>query len=471
MPISRCPRNLSAVGAGRGAVLIVCMWLVFCTAAPSATFDLAINEGRVMDPESGLDAIRHIGVRDGRIVAVSETPLQADTTIDAHGLVVAPGFIDLHVHGQDPYSISLKVRDGVTTALEMEVGVYPLAPWYASKQGKSLIHYGATVGHGAARIRLKHGLDVGHSPTASQALRNQVSALNQWKYDALSEAEISELLVLIEEQLNSGGLGIGYGVQYTPGARREEILRCFSLAASHGVANYVHARFMSEVEPGSSVEAVQEVIADAAASGASAHIFHIGSTGLSMAPTLLDMIAGARRNGIDISTEVYPYTAASTSLGSAMFDPGFRERMRIDYRDLVWTASGERLTAATFQSYRAEHPEGNLIIHMMKPELVAMAVAHPLVMIASDGMVYRDGKAHPRTAGTYARVLGRYVREQGTLSLMDALRKMTLMPANRLAGAVPHMRSKGRIQIGADADITIFDAKRVIDRATFEAPT
>ncbi len=228
---------------------------------------------------------------------------------------------------------------------------------------------------------------------------------------------------------------------------------------------------MSEVEPGSSVEAVQEVIADAAASGASAHIFHIGSTGLSMAPTLLDMIAGARRNGIDISTEVYPYTAASTSLGSAMFDPGFRERMRIDYRDLVWTASGERLTAATFQSYRAEHPEGNLIIHMMKPELVAMAVAHPLVMIASDGMVYRDGKAHPRTAGTYARVLGRYVREQGTLSLMDALRKMTLMPANRLAGAVPHMRSKGRIQIGADADITIFDAKRVIDRATFEAPT
>ena len=451
--------------------MFCCLWLAVSAAPLGADYDLVIANGRVMDPESGLDALRHIGVRDGRIAAVSDVPIDGGKRIDAQGLVVAPGFIDLHAHGQDAYSSSLKVQDGVTSAFDMEVGVYPVARWYASKQGKSVIHYGATVGHGAARLKLKHGIDVGHSPTASRQLRSRVSALNEWKYASLTPAELSELLTLLDAQLQAGGLGIGYGIQYTPGARREEIFRCFALAAEYGVANYVHARFMSELEPGSSVEALQEVIANAAAAKAAAHIFHIGSTGLSMAPLLLEMIVGARRNGVDISTEVYPYTAASTSLGSAMFDPGFRARMRIEYRDLVWTATGERLSADTFKRYRSEHPEGNLIIHIMKPEHVAQSIAHPLVMIASDGMVYRDGKAHPRSAGTYARVLGRYVREQETLGLMDALRKMTLMPAKRLQGAAPQMRRKGRINVGADADITVFDAARVRDRATFEEPT
>jgi N-acyl-D-aspartate/D-glutamate deacylase len=175
-------------------------------------------------------------------------------------------------------------------------------------------------------------------------------------------------------------------------------------------------------------------------------------------------VASAQKRGLDITTELYPYTAASTSLESAIFDEGWKEKLGITYSDIQWEATGERLTEETFKKYRQQG--GVVIIHMMKPEWIKTGIQDPVTMIASDGMPYAP-KAHPRTAGTFSRVLGKYVREEGVIGLMEALKKMTIMPARRLEQVAPSMRLKGRIQVGCDADITVFDPKTIIDKADF----
>ncbi|WP_419857894.1 amidohydrolase family protein [Candidatus Palauibacter irciniicola] len=418
--------------------------------AEAQSYDVVLAGGRVMDPESGLDAVRHVGIRGGTIAAISESPLDGETVVDVSGLVVAPGFIDLHAHGQDLFSSQLQAQDGVTTALELEGGTGDVDEWYASRDGKAAIHYGATASHGAAR-RL--------------ALGGQRQAVRL-------AADLEQVAVMegrLRDELGRGALGLGFGIQYTPGARREEIHRMFQLAAEEGVTSFVHIRYAGLVEPGSSIEAVHEMIANAASTGGGVHIVHIGSSGLGQVPTLLSMIEGAQASGLDVTTEVYPYTAASTDIRAAIFDPGWRERLGGDFGDIEWDATGERLTEETFNERR--ETGGRIIAHIIPEEMFELALAHPLVMVASDGVPFVNGQGHPRGAGTFARVLGRYVREEGLLTLMDALRKMTLMPAQRLDAYVPQMADKGRIRVGADADITVFDPATVIDNATFQSPT
>jgi dihydroorotase len=183
---------------------------------------------------------------------------------------------------------------------------------------------------------------------------------------------------------------------------------------------------------------------------------------------MLQMIGEARARGLDVTTETYPYTSGMAEIESSFYDEGWKERKGVDYKDLQWAATGERLTAESFAHYRKQ---GGLVIkHYIPEEVVRMAVSDPLTIIASDGEIY-SGTGHPRTAGTYARVLGSYVREEKLLSLMDALRKMTLMPAQRLERRAPTMKDKGRIRVGADADLTLFDRERIIDRATYSQPT
>jgi len=428
---------------------LILMLLTMALVARAEDFDVVIRNGRVMDPASGLDAPRQIGIRNGKIAAISPRAFSGKSVIDAAGLVVAPGFIDLHSHGQTPENYRFKAMDGVTTALELEVGVSPVGAWYAAREGKALINFGASAGHLPARMAVMH--DSGGLLPRDNAVARAATPEEQRQIEAL-----------IRRGLDEGALGVGFGIAYVPLASRAEILGIIRLAAEKHAVNYVHIRNVGPVEPGV-IDALQEMLADAAATGASVHVVHITSMGLRETPLCLEMIAGARRRGLDITAEAYPYTAGMTDIGSAIFADGWQQRQGgITFHDLQWAATGERLTAEAFARYRRQG--GMVAIHSIPEEIVKLAIGNPLVAIASDGIL-ENGKGHPRAAGTFARVLGRYVREQHVITLMDALRKMTLMPANRLG-----IERKGRIAVGADADLTVFDPNRVIDRATFENP-
>jgi dihydroorotase len=232
----------------------------------------------------------------------------------------------------------------------------------------------------------------------------------------------------------------------------------FNLAAEINSLVYTHVR-------NAGITAIQEVITDAMLTKAPLHIVHINSVARDQIQFAVDMVSQAQKKGFDISTEMYPYTAGSTLIQSAMFDEGWQKEKEISYNDLQWVNTGERLTKETFEKYRKEG--GALIAHLMKPEWIKTGVAAPGVMIASDGMAYAK-LAHPRTAGTFSRVLGKYVREDKVIDLNTAIEKMTFLPAKRLENIAPMMRFKGRIQVGADADITIFNPNTVIDKSTYE---
>jgi N-acyl-D-aspartate/D-glutamate deacylase len=444
--------------------VLIAAFAAACTAGDARTYDTVILNGRVTDPETRLDAVRNVGILDGQIATIAEGSISGRDTIDATGLVVAPGFIDLHAHGQDSVSRRLQALDGVTTALEMEIGVYPVGEWLASWEGRSLINYGATVSHPGARAKLLTGIDVGHSLTLPPGSDIAEIWSGEHMYEPISVDQINGIGALIRRGLDEGALGIGFGTTYTPGASRTEILPLFELAAARGVPAYVHLRGANS---GGTLGAFQEVIANAAATGASVHIVHMNSSADEMARTTLAMIRGAQQRGLDVTTEAYPYTAGSTRIESALFDSW----MSLDdtaYARLQRAGTTERLTRSRFEEYRAQG--GWVVIHGRNEQTNEWITAQPDVIVASDGIPYLYVAAHPRGAGTFARVLGYYVRERGALSLMDALAKMTILPARRLESAAPAMRRKGRVQVGADADLTLFDPETVIDRSSYGRP-
>jgi N-acyl-D-aspartate/D-glutamate deacylase len=415
-------------------------------------YDLVILNGRVVDPESKLDAVRDIGITAGVIQAIGTEELIGQSTVDASGLMVSPGFIDLNSHGHDPENYGYLAMDGVTTALALEAGTADVDRWYAKRKGRTLINYGASIGHIPVRMGVMQ--DPGdYTPSGDGARR------------AATDAEIDSIKEQIEHGLARGAPAVGFGIQYTPAASPWEILEMFRLAAKYDALCYVHLRFAGVKEPTSSTYALEEVIAAAAITGAPLQVTHITSSGCTAAHRLLQMIREAQSCGLDVTVDFYPYTAAMTTIESALFDEGWQQVFQIDYRDLQWAATGERLTAESFGRYRKTG--GWVVVHLMDECLVQTAASSSLTMVATDGLL-RDGIGHPRTCGTFSRILGRYVRERQMLTWMDALHKMTLMPAQRLEQRVPAMKRKGRIRIGADADLTIFDPASVIDRSTYQ---
>jgi len=422
------------------ALLLVAIALVAACGGQSDV--VVLQGGRVIDPESGLDAVRNVMIRDGKIEAVTDQAIDGDRIIDAAGLVVAPGFIDLHEHAQSEDAYALMARDGVTSAFELELGTSDVTAWYAERADGRVVNYGVSIGHIPVRMKVM-GDEGALFPTGPGG------------HAAASDEQIAEMERRITEGLAQGAVAVGFGTAYTPAATMQEIEAMFRVAATGDASAHVHV--------GGGLQGLREVIAVAKRTGVALHVVHANSSGGAQTVEFLDVIQAARDSGNDVTTEAYPYSAGMTSIESALFDdwetwPDSR------FATFQWVETGERLTRQTFGAFRARG--GEVIVHDRTEEMTRAAIATPLTMIASDGFL-ANGRGHPRTSGTYARVLGRYVRDGGAVDLADALRRMTIEPARRLEARVPAMRNKGRVQVGADADLTVFDPATVIDRSTY----
>ena len=318
---------------------IALLALIVCgTALAQARHDLVIHGGRILDAETSFDAVRDVGIRGNQIAAISERPLVGTRVIDASGLVVAPGFIDLHQHDQTATGYRLKAMDGVTTALELEIGPPDVRKFLDQRRNAALINYGTSASHPWARAAIFGRPAVGD--------REIVPPSGPATNDPATPEQVERMQQRLRDELNAGGLGVGMGIQYTPGATRQEIIEMFRVAAERGVPVFVHSR-------GDRVESVGEVIAAAAVTGAPLHIAHINSSCLREAPECLRMVAGARGRGLDVTTEAYPYIAGTTQINSALFNPGWREKFGMDYSDLMIPNTGERLTKERFEELHA----------------------------------------------------------------------------------------------------------------------
>jgi len=435
------PRCIAATLA-----LVVCLIPHWAGAgATPGKYDVVIQNGRVIDPESGLDAVMNVAVNGSRIETVSADTLDGDLVIDADGLVVAPGFIDLHAHGQSDEAYRLMVHDGVTSAFEIELGTADVDRWYEERSGGQFINYGVGAGHIPVRMAVMN--DPAESlPTGPAA------------WEEAAAAQIDEIIETLALGLERGAVAVGLGLEYTPAATDEEIRQVMQLAAASDASVHVH------LDAG--LEGLERAIDLASETGASLHVVHVNSAAKSLIDEYLSRIAAAVESGLDVTTETYPYGAGMTRIESAKFSD-WESWPDAEFAKFQWADTGEWLTRETFGAKRSE---GGIIIHHARTEaMTRKAVAHPLTMIASDGFIV-DGVGHPRVSGSFSRVLGRYVREEGLLSLPAAIAKMTLEPARRLGARVPAMEKKGRVQPGADADLTIFDPNSIADRSTYAEP-
>ena len=429
-------------------LIMLCGFAVLTLGEADFPYDLVIQNGRVINPETNLDkAGLNIGIRNARIVALSEEPLAAEQTIDAAGLVVAPGFIDLLSYDPTRIGVWNKLADGITANIGMHGAADDAAQWFAFFEKQNLpLHYGGSFFYTKARLRF--GLS---------------------RYQAASPQQIAALYQLGATALQNGCLGVSLSLEYVPGISAAECLSMMRLARRYNVAVYYHLRYSDMEKPGTNFDALAEVVQYARETGAAVHIDHINSTGgtYSMKASLA-YLEKARHAGLDITACIYPYNFWATYLNSARFDPGWQERFHITYHDLQLGGSQERLTAESFSRYRRQ---GKLVDAFAIPEEdIREALRCPWVIMGSDAILEPGYNNHPRASGMCARLIGHYVREEKVLTLMEALAKLTILPARRLESACPAMKRKGRIAVGADADLVVFDFNKIIDRATSEHP-
>ena len=417
--------------------------------ADGGRFDIVIEGGRIMDPATGFDHVANVGIEEGSVVAITEEEIQGRKTIDARDRVVAPGFIDILSYEPNPYGIWYKIGDGVTTNLGMHGLNAEAADFFARFEGNSPAHYGGAWDHAYVRGILME-IGVGAEATGAQ---------------------IAELRARAEQGLKDGWIGVDFELEYAPGTSFEEVRTISQLAKRYNVPAFFHGRYSDMEEPGTNFDTLDEILRTARETGVAVHVEHINSTGgtFSMKRSLKMLEDAREQEGLDVTACTYPYDFWATSLASERFADGWQERFRIDYQDLAIPGTGERLTAQSFATYRAQR---KIAAAFAIPEAdIRESLRSDFVMIGSDGILEsRENNNHPRAAGTFARVLGRYVREERLIGLMDGLSKMTIQPARRLQAQAPAMRTKGRLQIGSDADVTIFDPATVEDRATLEHP-
>lgn len=425
-------RVLQAAAIAAAALLGAC----------ASPYDLVVSGGRIIDPASGTDRIADLAIAYGEIVKISEEPLRGREVIVANGMVVAPGFIDLHRHVMNRSAMELAVRDGVTTAFDLEIGAADVDQWYASRAGGQLINYGVSAGHIPARMQVMEdeGTTVPDGPAAS---------------DPAKPEQVRRIIEIVGLGLDRGALGVGLGTGYTPGMTGEELSGVLSLARERGATVFVHSI--------KRCPAVMRFLDKAQAVDASVHLMHVNSTLEETLPDCLPQIAERAGSGLDVSWEAYPYGAGMTYAGSAVFED-WEDWPDERFGNVQILGSEGRLDRAGFAQAREENRI--IIVHTRTAEETRMAITYPGTIVASDG-TYVPGAGHPRSIGTFSKVLGQYVREEAALSLSDALARMTIMPARRLAAYAPQMAKRGRIETGAAADLVIFDPDTIGSMADF----
>ena len=452
-------------------------------------YDLIIRGGRVLDPETKLDATADVAVKDGAIAAVGDIAGVADQVIDAAGLAVVPGFIDLHAHGQSLPADRMQAFDGVTTTLELEIGVMPVARWYDEQEaiGRTL-NYGAAAGWVFARIATMTTQQTASSIAGmGEAMRDK-----RWIEEVATAAETAEIVERTRQGLDQGGLGIAFPNAYAPGTGIKELSELCSLAASQDVPTYTHIAYMSNVDPRSSVDAYTRLIGLAGSTGAHMHICHFNSTSLQDVGRCAELVRTAQAQGLKVTVEAYPYGTGSTVVGADFFaDPAFCQRMGTGYDAIEMVAERHRLGSRDELLQRQQTDPGALVlIHFLDVavnprhrDLLDVSVLFPGGAIASDAMPWilsngtdytgeawplpDDAVSHPRSSATFVNFLREWVLDRQAVPLLDGLAKCTLIPAQILERSTPAMRRKGRLQAGCDADIAVLDLSSLRDRADF----
>ncbi len=452
---------------------------------------VVITGGRVVDPASGLDGVCDVALQDGRIAALGAGLGSAERVIDATGLVVAPGFIDLHAHGQSIPADRMQAFDGVTTTLDLEAGVMPVGSWYRRQaaQGR-VLNYGASTNWAFARIGAMTGFNEESSlESFGRAMRDR-----RWIENIATDAEIGGILDSLGRGLKEGGIGIGILNAYAPGAGVQELTAVCQLAAAHDVPTFTHIAYMSRIDPESAAEAYIRLIGYAGATGAHMHICHFNSSSKTDVERCAKLVAKALEQGLPITLEAYPYGTGSTVLAAAFFsDPEFVARNGTGYDSVQRVTDGRRFRdRAELLAAQAEEPSTMVLWHILDTEsnahhrdLLDMSVLFPGGAIASDAMPWSlpdgstytgdawplpdDATSHPRSAGCFTRFISHWVRERQALSLLEGVRKCALIPAEILQASTPAMRNKGRLEVGADADVVVFDFDTLVDRSEFTA--
>jgi len=445
------------------------------TRVPSADmYDLSIVNGRLIDPGARVDAPGTVGIASGKIAAVSSGPLPARRTIDARGLVICPGFIDIHTHVDGNVNAARSMAAmGVTTVV-------------GGNCGMAAVPEGMDVGAFLSRID-RDGFPVNHAMLAgATAIREHVGiAQNARAEDRLLE----EMAHIAGDALDRGAVGISFGLEYVPGTGPRDIRTLCAAAAGRGAIVTVHPRHSGRGMPGmmpGAAAAYREMIDASGATGAAVEFSHMGSQLAwksrphdGLVRTCLGMIERARDAGLDIAGDAYPYDAWCTYAGAANLDPFLkgeptRSIMRFRYLleiGMLEVASGPHtgthLTRKLLAEIRSAAPGTWIVGHTLQQDLVEEILIRPYVVVGSDGVFdFTTGSpSHPRGSGTFPRFL-RLAREKNLMGLSDALGRMTSMPAARFG-----LENKGTLAVGADADVTVFDPARVADTSTYTEPT
>jgi hypothetical protein len=452
-----------------------------------ADYPLVLAGGRVIDPESGLDAVRDVGIDGDTVAEVSAEPLSGSVRLDVSGLVVCPGFVDLHSHGQGVAEQRLQALDGVTTALELEAGTVPVAQAYARSAAEGRpINYGFSTSWALARMAELAGVPTGSTATLLAHLGDP-----RWQAPA-STAERDAILGRLRTDLEDGALGIGILAGYATGLDPAEYVAVAALAAEVGAPTYTHARPLVEVDPTLPVDGAEEITRVAGETGAHMHYCHVNSTSFRHVDRVLGLVERVRAEGATVSTEAYPYGAGSTAIGASFLSEEGLALLGLRPDSLTYIPTGERVADADrLRRIRAEDPGGLALVHFLDDDdpadvaYLRRALLFPDTAVASDAMplTWPEGQhdrlawplppgavMHPRGAGTFARSL-RMLSREGPLTLSEAIARCTVVPTRVLRAAVPGMAGKGRIGPGSDADVVVFDPARLTDRATYTEGT